>query len=337
MLVSDLVRFATHGAAALLLITHQAQLWHLLVLFGMGGAAQAFFNPAAVGLVPEVVPQGVLQGANALLDFARNSAALVGQLLGGVLVAAFGAGVALALDSATFVVSAFALALLDVKGSVQTKAAGAFIRDLADGWSEFRSRTWLWVGTLHIALLNAFALVGFFALGPVVAQRSLGGADAWGVIGAAFAGGLIAGSGVALRWRPARPLVAAFGVIVLAAPQLALLATTAPTLFIALAAFLGGAQASFWGALWTTAMQHDVPAGALARVAAYGSLGSLVLAPVGFAAVGYVAAAVGISLVLWLGAAWIVLSTAVVTALPCMWRYRARTMPVAAATARVAP
>ena len=318
MLASDLVRFATQGTAAVLLLTDDARLWHLLVLFGVGGAAQAFFNPAAVGLVPEMVESEMLQSANGLLDLARTSSALVGQLLGGVVVAAFGAGTALALDSATFLVSACTLATVTVRGTVNARAAGAFFDDLAEGWVEFRSRTWLWVGTVHIALLNAFALAGFFALGPVVAQRSLGGAAAWGVIGAAFAGGMISGSALAVRWRPQRPLVAAFGVIIFAAPQLALLAVPAPTAAIALASFFGGAQASVWGALWTTTTQRNVPGSALARVAAYGSLGGLVLAPVGLAAVGYVAAAVGTGTVLSVGAAWIVASTVVVVALPCM-------------------
>jgi MFS family permease len=318
MLASDLVRFGTQGTAAVLLLTHHARLWHLLLLFGVGGAAQAFFNPAAVGLLPEVVEPEMLQSANGLLDFARNSAALVGQLLGGVVVAAFGAGAALALDSTTFLVSACTLAAANVQGTVSARAASAFFADLAEGWVEFRSRTWLWVGTIHIAFLNAFALAGFFALGPVVAQRSLGGAAAWGVIGAAFAGGMISGSALAVRWRPQRPLVAAFGVIIFAAPQLALLAVAAPTATIALASFFGGAQASVWGALWTTTTQRNVPGTVLARVVAYGSLGGLVLAPVGLAAVGYIAAAVGIGTVLSAGAAWIVASTIVVVALPCM-------------------
>jgi len=331
MLSSDLVRAVTQGAAALLLITQQARLWHLLLLFSVGGAAQAFFNPAAVGIVPQVVPKDALQAANALVDLARNGSALAGQLLGGVLVAAFGAGVALAFDSVTFLVSACSLALLDVRGNVATRRGSAFLRDLAEGWSEFRSRTWLWVGTIHVALLNAFALTGFFALGPVVAQQSLGGAAAWGLIGAAFAAGLIAGSALALRWRPRRPLVAAFGAIALAAPQLALLAATAPTAAIAAGALLGGAQASFWGALWTTAIQEDVPEHALARVAAYGSLGGLVLAPLGYAAVGYVADGVGSSLVLWVGAAWIVISTPLVVALPSLWRFRSGAAVSAAA------
>jgi hypothetical protein len=322
MLGSDLMRLATQGAAAALLLTHSARLWHLVVLFALNGAAQAFFNPAGVGLVAELVPKDVLQDANALMDAARNGSTLIGQLAAGVLVAALGAGGAFALDSVSFIVSASALAMLTIPGTLRARPAGAFLRQLGDGWHEFRSRTWLWVGTLHIGLLNAFGLVAFFTLGPVVAQRSLGGAAAWGFVGAAFAAGLITGSALAVRWRPRRPLVGAFAVVFLAAPQLALLALAAPVPAIAAASFFGGAQASVQGAIWMTAMQSDVPATAISRVASYGSLGSLVLTPLAFVLVGYLASMFGISAVLWAGAAWIVASTALLVALPSIRSFR---------------
>lgn len=323
MLASDVGRFLTQALAAGLLLSGRAELWELLVLFALHGFAQAFFNPASVGLVPALVADDELQEANAVLDLARNGSATVGQLLGGALVTLAGAGAAFAIDSGSFLISAAALASLRLANLPALVApAGKLVADLRDGWTEFRSRSWLWIGTVHIALLNAFALVAFFALGPVVAARSLGGGVAWGFVGAAFALGMIAGSSTALRFRPRRPLFVAFAVIALAAPQLALLALAAPVPFVAAGAFLGGAQASLWGALWMTTMQREVPQNAIARVAAYSQVGSLVLGPIGFAGVGFVAGWIGVSNTLWIGAAWIVASTAVVLALPTFRHYQ---------------
>lgn len=323
MLVSDLLRFATQATAAVLLIADQAQLWQLVALFALNGAAQAFFNPAGVGLIAQLVPSELLQEANALMGAARNGSALIGSLAAGVLVAAIGAGGAFALDSLSFLISAAALAKLTLAGTLHALPEGAFVGQFRDGWQEFRSRTWLWVGTLHVGLLNAFGLVAFFTLGPVVAQRSLGGAAAWGVVGAGFAAGLIVGSAVALRWRPRRPLVGAFAVVFLAAPQLALLAVAAPVPVIAAASFFGGAQASVQGAIWTTTIQSDVPTTAISRVASYGSLGSLVLTPLAFVAVGYLASVLGISTMLWAGAVWVVATTALVITLPSIREFAA--------------
>lgn len=317
MLTADVVRFAVQAVAAVLLLTDAVRMWELLALFALQGAAQAFFNPAADGLLPQIVDPADLRPANAVLNAGRSAAAVAGQLLGGVLVAAAGAGAAFAIDSASFLVSACALALLAVPpGRVPPPAP--VLRQLREGWSEVRSRTWLWVGIAHIACLNAFALVGFFALGPVVCQRSLGGAAAWGLIGAGFATGMLAGSGVALRLRPARPLLWAFGVVALAAPQLGLLAVAAPVWWVAGAAILGGGQVAVWSALWTSTIQAEVPVHAQSRVSAYATVAQLGLVPAGYVAIGYVGAAVGTEAVLTAGAIWICASTAVVVCLPCM-------------------
>jgi hypothetical protein len=69
-------------------------------------------------------------------------------------------------------------------------------------------------------------------------------------------------------------------------------------------------------------MQSEVPANAIARVAAYSQLGTLILAPLGYAVVGFIAQSVGVPIVLWTGAIWIAASTAVVIAIPSIRRYR---------------
>jgi predicted MFS family arabinose efflux permease len=317
MLTCDGVRAVVQAGAALLLALGRATLWELLVLFAVHGLAQAFFQPASAGLLPQIVRVEERQEANALLELSRGAIGLAGMLAGGVVVAVVGPAAALGIDSLTFAVSAAALAGLAVDGAMPARS-GSLARDLRDGWHELTRRRWLWIGVVHISLLNVFALVAFFALGPVVASESLGGAAAWGLIGAGFAAGMLAGSALALRWRPRRPLVAAFGGIVLAAPQLALLAVAAPAALVSVASVLGGAQASFWGAVWMTTVQERVPDPALSRVTAYSSIGTLALAPLGLAVVGPLAQAFGTGPVLWAGALWIAVSCPIVAFLPAM-------------------
>jgi MFS family permease len=315
MLASDAARFLSQGIGAALLISGKARFWELIVVFAVHGFAQAFFNPASVGLIPALAAGKNLQEANALLDFARSGAGTIGLLLGGALVTLVGPGLAFAIDSSSFLVSALALAALHLPPTTLVATATTLAADLRSGWAEFASRSWLWIGTLHVSLLNAFALVGFFALGPVVAARNLGGGYAWGLVAAAFALGMMGGSAVALRAKPRHALRASFAAIALAAPLLVLLAVAAPLPAVAVGAFLAGGQSSFWGALWTTTLQREIPPGALARVASYSQVGSLVLAPIGFALVGFAAAALGVAAILWFGAAWIIGSTAVVLTL----------------------
>jgi hypothetical protein len=54
-----------------LLVSGQAQVWHVFVLQALGGAATAFYSPASSGLVPEVVEPARLLQANALMGIAR--------------------------------------------------------------------------------------------------------------------------------------------------------------------------------------------------------------------------------------------------------------------------
>ncbi len=74
-----------------------------------------------------------------------------------------------------------------------------------------------------------------------------------------------------------------------------LLALPASAAVIALAAVLGGGGAMVFNTLWETTLQRHVPVEALSRVSAYDWFGSLTLAPIGFAIVGPLSDAIGVS------------------------------------------
>src|SRR3954471_9188033 len=112
MVTTDVVRVVTQGAIAALLITDRAEIWILAVLSGATGAATGFFNPASTGLMPEIVPAERLQQANGVRATALSGGEIAGPAIAGVLIAGFGPGWALAIDAATFAVSALFLALL---------------------------------------------------------------------------------------------------------------------------------------------------------------------------------------------------------------------------------
>ena len=57
MLVSDLVRAVVLAVLAALLLSGTAKLWHMIVLLAVYGAAEAFFRPAAGGLLPPPEPR----------------------------------------------------------------------------------------------------------------------------------------------------------------------------------------------------------------------------------------------------------------------------------------
>ena len=303
MIAADLVRLASQGLLAGLLIGGVARLWELIVLVTIGGAATAFFDPAITGLVTETVSAERLQQANALRSVSASLGTVLGPSIAGVLVATSGPGWALAVDAATFGVSAWYLARLRLPPGERLPSQ-AVLRDLADGWREFRARSWLLWSNVHAALTNALVLAPYTVLGPVVAKRWLSGPGAWALISACFGAGSILGGVVVLRYRPRRPLFVGLALTVVDVPLLAPLAVHTHAAAIAVAALFGGASLALVNTLWETTIQEQVPARFVSRIVAYDLLASTIAYPLGLALAGLLAAHVlGVGGMLWLGAA----------------------------------
>jgi hypothetical protein len=182
----------------------------------------------------------------------------------------------------------------------EREAAASFVRELADGWREFRSRSWIWIVVLGFAFTNGAESAGLNILGPVVAKESLGGAAVWGLVLAAEGVGLVIGSLVALRIEPARPLFVGVASMVMTFPPLILLAIAAPWPVIAAATLLTGIGIDLFSIFWDMALQAHVPNEVLSRVAAWDAIGSIVLIPAAYAVVGPLADAIGTDETLWI-------------------------------------
>ena len=90
-----------------------------------------------------MVSPGRLQQANALRGVASSTAQIAGPAAAGLIVAAGGAGWAIAIDGATYAISAVCLARLHLPAQAPPPRE-SFAAQLRTGWTEFRSRTWLW-------------------------------------------------------------------------------------------------------------------------------------------------------------------------------------------------
>jgi MFS family permease len=307
MLTADVVRCGAQGAVAVLVLTHSAHIWEIVILQAVSGTASAFFNPASTGLTPLTVSPERLQQANALRGLSMASTGIIGAAVSGALVAGVGAGWALAVDAATFAVSAFFLAQLQLPPHVKL-AAQSFLGDLREGWREFASRTWVWVIVLGASIGNMMTAV-FVVLGAVISKESLGGAGAWATILAALGVGSLVGGVVSLRVRVRHPLLFGSSFIGFLALPTALLAVRAPVVVIAAGALLAGGGNMIFNALWETALQQHVPPAALSRVSAYDWFGSLAFQPLGLVVAGPAAAAFGAGTTLWI-ASGVILATA---------------------------
>ena len=292
MLGSDVVRGLAQGATAWLLLTDQATVARLVALQAVYGAAEAFFRPAVLGLVPQVVRPSELQPAQALLALSGNVALLTGPLAAGLLVAGVGPGWAIAVDALTFVVSALTLVRLRPTPSARA-SGGSFLSDLAGGWREVVSRPWIRSTLLGFSAYHALVLPALFVLGPLHAEEERGGAAAWGVITVGFGVGSLVGSVVALRVRPRRPGVVMGTALAVSSAQAAIVVLPVPTLVVAALEAVTGVTVALCFTLWETALNQRVPMEAQSRVSSFDYLASLTLMPLGYAVVGPVAERLG--------------------------------------------
>ncbi len=278
--------------------------------------AKGFFNPALGGLRAEIAPPDKLSDGNALLSVAQSAATVAGPALAGIVIAFTSPAVVIALDALSFGASVLSLALLKIPAA--SPATQSPWRDLADGWAQFRAQSWLWLTTVQFALFNLLTWAPYLLLGPILARQYLGGAGAWGVIAAAYAGGSVLAGFALVGRRPRRPLVAAVaGTFGYALPCL-LLAVHAPLLPVAAAALAAGCGSAVFGTFWTTVMQQQVAPQMLGRTTAFSTTGSFALGSLGWTVIGSVATVVGPGRLLGFAAAYATVSSAVVLAAPAI-------------------
>jgi MFS family permease len=302
MVAADAVRATTETLVALLLLTGVAQVWQLACLYALYGAADAFFSPASVALVTETVPGERMQQANALMNLPGSAASVLCPALAGLLVAAVTPGVVVALDAATFVVSAVTLSALRLPPRRRAAAPASIFRALHAGWRELTARSWVWAGIAYFSFAN-FAVAPLYVLGPFVAEQRLGGAVAWGLIATCGGVGALAGDVAAMRLRPRRALAPGFLLVATWALEPALLARPFPVLIIALAAAVGFGALAFSNTMWLTALQERIPPESISRVSSFDWLGSRAFQPAGYALAAPLAAVIGIPATLVAGAA----------------------------------
>jgi MFS family permease len=301
MVSADLIRGGLHALLAVLIFTDTLTLAELVAIEVMFGAAEAFFQPAYAGLVPQTVPEHLIQDATAINRFAQKLAGFAGPTIATGLVFVFGTGTAFAVDASTFAVSACLLRLVTPRPRGDKAPRTSVVAEAREGFREVRTRPWVWVTVSVAAVYLVVAYAPYLVLGPAVATAGYGRAALWGWVVAAIGLGTAMGSLLALRWRPRRPLYTAILMTVPFAGLLLLAAVGTPFIVLLPVATGAGIGLALFDVWWSTALAQRVPPAALSRVCAYDQLGSYALLPLGFVSVGFLAEHIGGTTVMAVG------------------------------------
>ena len=315
MIASDIVRAALHLLLAVLIITDAVEIWHMVAIGVVFGAAEAFFRPAYTGLVPQTVPEQEIQPAQALSALSREVSTFVGPALATALVLGINAATAFTIDALTFVVSALLLARVRPRPRGEQHVRTTVMEELREGWTAVRERTWIFVTVICFSLTIFVALAPFFVLGPKVAETVYDDTAVYGIANAIWGIGTVPAVLLGLRWRPERPMRAATLWALPWPACMGLFAVGAPLWVLFPAMVVSGFGIGLFGVWWETALAERVPPHLLSRVSAYDWMGSLALLPLGYLVAGPLGDEVGHAEVLGVGGA-IGLAAMIVCCLP---------------------
>jgi MFS family permease len=211
LVAADFARAALLVAIPLLSWAGALSVPALMVVMIAFGTLSLGADAAAQSFVPRVVPPHLTTPANARLDQSDAAAQTAGPAIGGALVSAMGAPVAVLFDAASYLVSAFAIGSIEVAEPAPAQRHDRhFRRELAEGlrWV-YGHRTlrplavwthgWFLFFAMFTTVLTPFVLrelgLSAFGLGLVLASAGVGalvGSSLATRLGASYGAGRVA-------------------------------------------------------------------------------------------------------------------------------------------------
>ena len=250
--------------------------------------------PALIGLIPQTVRPTRLQEANALLALTRSIASVAGPAIAGVLIVAAGPGEAIAVDAATFAVSALCLARMRAEREPAARGAARATSRSSPGCARAgtrcaRARGCAW-GLVAMSVYHVFVLPGGVRARPGARRRASSTAPRAGRRSSPASGSAASwATCVALRIPLRRPVFVAALALVGASTQAAIIGSGLGTAGIAALELLAGICVALFFTLWDMSIQEQVPRHAVSRVSAYDFTVSMGLMPLGMAMGGPIA------------------------------------------------
>jgi MFS family permease len=292
---ADGLRAVAVAVLAALVLMGALRFWELVALVAVYGVGTAFFMPAFEAILPELLPKSELPAANALDQFVRPIAMrLIGPVAGGALVAA-SAGVAFAIDAASFAVCLIAVLAMPRRAGRHVEVQTSSVAALKEGLRFVRQRVWLW-GTLLSAAIAYLVFLGpAEVLLPFLVKNELhASAGTLGLVLAA--GGLGAVGGAAFMGHighPRRDVTVMYMTWTIATLAIAGYGIANAAWELMLVCLVFNALEAAGTIVWATIKQHHVPGSMLGRVSSLDWLISIGLLPLSFALTAPVAAVFG--------------------------------------------
>jgi len=169
LLMSQYVQMTTAFALAALVYWDVIRIWHVLTLSVITGIAQAFGGPAYQSFIPLLVDKQHLPNAIALNSIQFNLARVLGPLIAGAALTAFGMAACFGLNGVSFLAVIAALLSLRIRHVPATTTRNGLQQELRGGFAYVRSQPSL-VGLIVLAFATTFLGTPLLTFLPLFAQ-----------------------------------------------------------------------------------------------------------------------------------------------------------------------
>ncbi len=204
ILLSEIVLMLQAFTMAVLLWLDIVEVWHVMVLSFIQGAASAIEQPARLAFVVDVVGKDDLNNAVALNSAGNNAGRILGPALGGLIIAAYGEAACFMINSISYLAVILALLAIHLKEQPRNHAPMRVMGSLKDGF-QYMLGSKIILGLLFIVSIASFLTLPYIALMPVFARDNLQlGADALGFLLTAVGIGAILGGLLVANLRPGK-------------------------------------------------------------------------------------------------------------------------------------
>jgi MFS family permease len=238
-----------------------AQAWQVYVIAALMGLVQVLDAPSRQSLTFRMVGPLELPNAISLNSGVFNGARIFGPALGGVLIAAAGAGVCFAVNAASYIAVLTGLLLMrpqEFHAVERRERPRTLYIGLKEGISFARRDEQIWLMLILVAVMSTFTL-NFNVLLPVLAKQTLhSGPQVFGVLSAVFGVGALIGALVSAHVSRATMGTTAIGTAGFALCEL-LIAPLRTTAVIALLLFIGGICFTTWSSNSNSLIQLAAP------------------------------------------------------------------------------
>lgn len=258
----------------------------LLLLVAAGGALRGPGDAAKHSLTPQIaaatrVPTERVTGLASMIE---RSAGMLGAACAGILIGTIGAPRAIAVDAASFAVSAGVLgwATAGLPRPEGAAPASPYLRRLREGWDFLRGDRIL-VGILAMVTLTNLIDQAYSSVLMPVWGRDYHSAEVVGLCFALFAGASAAGSALAAHLAARLPRYATYLVafVVCGLPRFVVTAWDVPLVAVGAVLLAGGFASGFINPILGAVQLERIPAQLLGRVSSLSLACSAALIPFG--------------------------------------------------------